>query len=133
MTSDICGAPISLNKAETLESWNNMVRAFLAHSAETPTHLGAVLQAEPDFALGFACKGLFSLLMGRAEMWEVAEDARTMAHQARAAGPITQREEWFIVALDRWLAESPTGSVAAMEHILDTWPQDAKADFRSRS
>ncbi len=127
MTSDICGAPVSLKEAETLASWNNMVRAFLAHSTETPTHLGAVLGSEPDFAMGFACKGIFSLLMGRAEMWEVAEDARTQAHQARAAGPITQREEWFIVALDRWLAESPTGSVAAMEHILDTWPQDSLA------
>jgi len=124
MTSDICNAPVSLKTSAALESWDNMVRAFLAHGTTTPQHLGAVLSAEPDFAMGFAAKGLFSLMMGRAEMWQVAEDARTAAHKARAAGPITQREEWWIVALDRWLAESPTGAVAAMEHVLSTHPQD---------
>jgi tetratricopeptide (TPR) repeat protein len=101
-----------------------MTLAFLAHGTTTPQHLGAVLSAEPDFAMGFAAKGLFSLMMGRAEMWEVAEAARDAAHAARAAGPITQREEWWIIALDRWLAESPTGAIAAMEHILNIFPED---------
>ncbi len=124
MTSDICNAPLSLKTPEALNSWNDMVRAFLAHGTTTPQHLGAVLTAEPDFAMGYAAKGLFSLMMGRAEMWEVAEAARDAAHRARAANPITQREEWWIIALDRWLAESPTGAVAAMEHILDVYPED---------
>lgn len=124
MTSDICNAPVSLKTPEAVESWDNMVRAFLSHGTTTPQHLGAVLEADPNFAMGFAAKGLFCLMMGRAEMWDAAEDARTAAHRARAAGPITQREEWWIVALDRWLADSPTGAVAAMEHVLDTYPQD---------
>ena len=64
MTSDICNAPLSLKTSTALESWNNMVRAFLAHGTTTPQHLGAVLEAEPDFAMGFAAKGLFSLMMG---------------------------------------------------------------------
>ena len=124
MTSDICNAPVSLKTAEGVESWDSMVRAMLAHGKTTPQHLGAVLEAEPDFAMGYAAKGLFCLMMGRAEMWQVAEDARTAAHKARAAGPITQREEWWIIALDRWLADSPTGAVAAMENVLSTYPQD---------
>ncbi|MGB3245173.1 MAG: tetratricopeptide repeat protein [Sulfitobacter sp.] len=124
MTRDICNAPLSLKTGAALVCWNDMVRAFLAHGTKTPLHLGAVLDAEPDFAMGFAAKGLFSLMMGRAEMWEIAEGARTAAHKARAAGPITQREEWWIIALDRWLADSPTGAVAAMEHVLETYPQD---------
>lgn len=124
MTSDICNAPVSLKTPEALASWDNMVRAMLAHGTTTPQHLGAVLEAEPDFAMAYAAKGLFSLMMGRAEMWQIAEDARTAAHKARAAGPITQREEWWIIALDRWLADSPTGAVAAMENVLATYPQD---------
>ena len=124
MTRDICNAPLSLKTPAALVDWNDMVRAFLAHGTATPQHLGAVLTAEPDFAMGYAAKGLFSLMMGRAEMWQVAEDARTAAHSARAAGPITQREEWWIIALDRWLADSPTGAVAAMEHVLDVCPED---------
>ena len=124
MTSDICNAPVSLSAPGALSSWNNMIRAFLAHGTTTPQHLGALLEAEPDFAMGYAAKGLFSLMMGRAEMWEVAEGARDAAHGARAKGPITQREALWITALDRWLAESPTGAVAAMEDVLAKHPTD---------
>ena len=124
MTSDICNAPISLKTAAAVDSWNAMIRAFLAHGAATPQHLGAVFEAEPDFVMGFAAKGLFSLMMGRAEMWDVAETARSDAHAARAAGPITPREEWWLTALDRWLADSPTGAVSAMEQVLEMHPQD---------
>ncbi|MBD3662311.1 tetratricopeptide repeat protein [Sulfitobacter aestuariivivens] len=125
MKSDICNAPLSLKSAAALSQWNDMVRAFLAHTPATPTHLGAVLEAEPEFAMGHAARGLFSLMMGRAELWDVAEAARTAAHKAREAGPITPREELWITALDRWLADSPTGAVAAMETVLAEHPQDS--------
>ena len=124
MTSDICNAPVSLSCATALDSWNNMVRAFLAHGQTTPHHLAATLDAAPDFAMGFAAKGLFCLMMGRAEMWDVAEAARTDAHRARMATPVNAREEWWITALDRWLADSPTGAVSAMEQVLALHPED---------
>jgi tetratricopeptide (TPR) repeat protein len=124
MKSDICAAPVSLTHATTVAEWNNMVRAFLAHGAATPQHLGAVLQAEPDFAMGHAARGLFSLMMGRAEMWQVAEDARTAAHAARAGQQVSNREAGWIDALDQWLADSPTGAIAALETVLKETPQD---------
>ncbi len=124
MNTDICSAPVSLQHAETLPHWNNMVRAFLAHGATTPQHLGTVLEAEPDFAMGHAVRGLFCLMAGRAEMWQVAEDARTAAHSARHAGAITKREAGWIDALDCWLADSPTGAIAALETVLRDAPQD---------
>jgi tetratricopeptide (TPR) repeat protein len=99
-----------------------MIRAFLAHKAETPQHLGAVLEAEPNFAMGHAVRGLFCLMAGRAEMWQVAEDARTAAHAARNAGPVNKREAGWIEALDQWLADSPTGAIAALETVLRNTP-----------
>ncbi len=124
MTSDICNAPLTLKTTDALTAWNSMVRAFLAHQASTPQHLAAVLAAEPDFVMGHAARGLFSLMMGRAELWQVAEDARTAAHAARAAGPITPREQGWLKALDCWLADSPTGAVAAIEEVLRAHPTD---------
>ncbi len=124
MKTDICNAPITLSADSSVSEWNGMIRAFLAHKAATPQHLGAVLEAEPGFAMGHAARGLFSLMMGRAEMWQVAEDARTAAHAARAQGDVTPREEGWIEALDCWLADSPTGAIAALERILDALPQD---------
>ena len=65
MKYDICQSPVSLKTDEALSEWNYMVHAFLAHSMATPTHLGAVLKGEPDFAMGHAARGLFSMMMGR--------------------------------------------------------------------
>ena len=75
MTVDICNASVSLQSTEALTSWNTMIHAFLAHGTATPQHLGATLEADPDFAMAHAARGLFSLMLGRAEMWAVAEGA----------------------------------------------------------
>jgi tetratricopeptide (TPR) repeat protein len=124
MNHDICNAPVSLQSQPALDSWNAMIRAFLAHKPATPQHLGAVIDAEPQFAMAHAARGIFSLMMGRAEMWQVAEDARTTAHAARAESGANSREAGWIAALDHWLADSPTGAVAALEAVLDDTPQD---------
>ncbi|GLT09318.1 tetratricopeptide repeat protein [Sulfitobacter porphyrae] len=124
MTNDICNAPVALTRPAALRSWNAMIRAFLAHKPETPQHLGDTLAAAPDFAMGHAARGLFSLMMGRAELWQVAEDARTAAHEAARNTQISPREKGWLDALDHWLADSPTGAIAALEGILDHWPQD---------
>ncbi len=124
MKSDLCNAPVSLEQGQTVESWNAMIRAFLAHGTATPQHLGAVLEAEPGFAMGHAARGLFSLMMGRAEMWQVAEDARSAAHVAATQSHLSGREQGWLDALDQWLADSPTGAVAALEKVLTAHPED---------
>lgn len=124
MMNDICNAPVALNNQEALQSWNAMIRAFLAHKAATPQHLADALNTAPDFAMGHAARGLFSLMMGRAEMWQAAEDARTAAHQAARQTTPSPREQGWLDALDHWLADSPTGAIAALEAVLDRCPQD---------
>jgi len=135
MKTDICHAPVTLEYDASIDSWNAMIRAFLAHKPATPVHLGEVLEAEPGFAMGHAARGLFSLMMGRAEMWQVAEDARAAAHAARAQNAMTKREEGWLDALDAWLADSPTGAISTLESILDHLPSDtltAKASHAIR-
>lgn len=124
MTVDICNASVSLQSAEALTSWNAMIRAFLAHGTATPQHLGATLGADPDFAMAHAARGLFSLMLGRAEMWAVAEGALVAAKTARAARPVSGREACWIDALEAWLAMHPTGAIAALEKALQDQPQD---------
>ena len=135
MKTDVCNAPVTLEHTSTVAEWDAMIFAFLAHKPATPTHLGAVLEAQPGFAMGHAARGLFSLLMGRAEMWQVAEDARTAAHAAAAQTTLSARERGWIEALDAWLADSPTGAIAALERVLDDLPHDtlsAKASHAIR-
>ncbi|MEM6761133.1 MAG: tetratricopeptide repeat protein [Pseudomonadota bacterium] len=124
MLFDRCQSPVSLSKAESLQEWDSMIQAFLAHGTATPQHLGAVLAAEPAFAMGHAARGLFSMLMGRAELVETAREALAAAKSARAKGPVTRREALWIQALELWLAGRPTGVVVAMEEVLDAHPSD---------
>lgn len=124
MMYDVCQSPVSLDSAEALADWNAMIHAFLAHGTATPVHLGAVMEANPNLAMGHAARGLFSLMMGRAELVRTAREALTHATSALDAVPATTRERQWVLALERWLAGSPSGAIAAMEDVLRTHPGD---------
>ena len=121
MTEDLSGCAVSLSSPVAVEAWNDMTRAFLAHSATTPGHLGTVLETEPDFAMGLAAKGLFSMMLGRREMVGVAREA----HAAALALPTPHlREQLWVRALGEWLRGFPSRSVACMEDALRHNPRD---------
>lgn len=124
MAQDMFGADVTLASPLDVDNWNKMTRAFLAHSAETPTHLGAVLSAAPDFAMGYAIKGLFMLLLGRRELVEDARQAARDAHAALTRVGASAREQAYVRALDSWLAGRPSGAVAEMETALLADPRD---------
>ncbi|MEP2654632.1 MAG: tetratricopeptide repeat protein [Sedimentitalea sp.] len=124
MMYDICNSPVSLETSKALDDWNGMIRAFLAHGTATPVHLGAVLTAQPDLAMGHAARGLFSLMMGRAELVETAKQAAIAAQHAKANSASSFREEAWTRALDHWLAGCPSHAVAALEGVLRRHPED---------
>ena len=124
MMFDLCQSPVTLEQKQSLSEWNSLIHAFLAHGTSTPQHLGAILQAEPEFAMGHAARGLFSLMMGRAELVVTAQEALIAARAARNAGPITRREALWIEALAQWLDHNPSSAVAAMEEVLSIHPSD---------
>ncbi len=125
MMTDVFGQECSLTTTQGLEDWNAVLLGFLAHAAVTPTHLMAVLEAEPEFALGHAIKGLFYALLGRRELVEVSQQALDRA-QTVAEGA-TPRERLFIAALADWMAGRPTASVRHLETVLRSHPADALA------
>jgi len=124
MMLDICQSPVSLEEPLLVSEWNGMIRAFLAHGTATPTHLGAVLAGAPEFAMGHAAKGLFSLMMGRRELNAVAREAGQAAVSALAASGGNTRERLWVRALGEWLDGRPSGAVAAMERVLVDHPTD---------
>ncbi|MEL7099376.1 MAG: tetratricopeptide repeat protein [Pseudomonadota bacterium] len=118
---DVTGCPVHLPSADAVAHWDGVIHGFLSHGTQTPVHLGEVLEAAPDFALGHAAKGLFSLMMGRAEL---IAPARAALASARNAPHPDQRTALWVRALEAWLGGSPKGAIAAMEEVLARHPTD---------
>ena len=124
---DIYGCEVTLNNKDALKSWNKTISGFLTHSASTGADLTATLEKASEFAIAHACKGLFSLLLGRREMHAVARDALVKAKACDTQNPVSKREKSFISALEAWLTGQPTKSVAELEILLNSRPHDALA------
>ena len=123
MSDDLSGIPTSL-PGHLIEDWDRVVLGILSHAASTGPDLNRVLAAAPDFALGQAIRGVSCLLLGRAEMVEIARQAYAAA---LAGAPATMREIAFVHALGDWLSGRPTRAVARIEVVLALNPRDALA------
>ncbi|WP_298290327.1 tetratricopeptide repeat protein [uncultured Litoreibacter sp.] len=127
MYQDVFGQDTSLKTRAAGESWDQTLKAFMAHGAATPTHLVATLEAEPDFALGYAVKGMFYLLLGRSELVQTAREALGLAEASAMASPVTAREQSFISALKAFLNGKPSVAVDHLEDVLKVHPGDTLA------
>ena len=125
MTHDLFGQDSSLTQRKALEDWNAVQLGVLAHGADTAVHLGAVLDAEPEFALAHAIKGLSLLMLGRRELLPVAQEALAVAKTCYEGA--LPRERKYIDALDSWMGGRPSEAIARMEEVLTTCPTDALA------
>ena len=127
MKFDVFGQPTSLSNESALDAWNDTLLGFLAHSADTPKHLGRVLDAAPEFALAHAVKGMFYILLGRRELMQTAQDAHAGATRALDQATATARERKFVDALGVWLDGRPSAAIERLEEVLTGHPEDALA------
>lgn len=122
--TDMCACPVTISSSAALGDWNGVIHGLLSHGQQTPVHLGRLMEAEPDFAMGHAARGLFCLMTGRAEVITPAHDALAKAKECAAHTAITPREAGWITALDLWLQGRPTAAIVAVEDILRALPHD---------
>lgn len=125
MISDCFGQECSLVDPAAMAHWNAVQKGVLSHAAAAPQHLGGLLSAAPDFALGHAAKGMFLLLLGRAELHSDAQAALARAQGSYADA--LPRERLYVDALAVWLEGRPSAAVALLEELLRGWPCDTLA------
>ncbi|MEM9048051.1 MAG: tetratricopeptide repeat protein [Pseudomonadota bacterium] len=123
MLQDLNGLDVSIASTMGRDAWNATQAAFLAHSAATPQRLTECLGAAPDFALGHAAKGLFYLLLGRAELVPAAR----LALDAAVAGHADAREAIYVRALRAALRGHMALAANMLDDLLAIWPRDALA------
>ena len=129
MTTDFCGCPVTLGRGAdreaALAAWNDTIRGFLSHAAATPERLERTISLAPDFALAYACRGLFCLLLGRRELVDAARSCCATAEGL--AADIGPRERLYLRALRAWLDGQPSGAAWLIEDALALFPGDALA------
>ncbi|MEO0618161.1 MAG: tetratricopeptide repeat protein [Pseudomonadota bacterium] len=124
-TLDVHGCPVHFQTSNARDAWDALNIAFLSHDARTGDHLAALLSCAPTFALGQACRGLFSLLLGRRELVETAQEALSYARRAAEDnGAVDTRTQTYIAALDAYLSDR----LFKAADILDTYLADAPHD-----
>lgn len=124
---DAAGLPLTMDDARATTAWNGVVTGFLAHSAATPKHLDETLTRAPGFALGWAAKGMFYLLLGRSELTRIAAQALDQARAGLASGGGTWREQQHVAALAAYLAGRPSQAAQILEGVLERHPEDSLA------
>lgn len=123
LPEDLSGVPTSL-PAALIGDWNRVILGILSHAASTGSDLNRVLAVAPDFALGQAIRGVSCLLLGRAEMVGIAQQAYAAA---LSGAPASMREIAFVHALGDWLNGRPSRAAARMQVVLTLNPRDALA------
>ncbi len=118
LKQDSYGCDVTVSNDNALSAWNKTLHGFLAHSASTGITLGETLELEPEFALAQFCKGFFSLLLGRKELNEVANEAFASAKASDKQNPVSERERHFINALGFWLEGNLRAAISEMESVL---------------
>lgn len=123
---DSFGYKVTTSRPDALRHWEKTVRAFISHAADTPVHLQATLDADPNFAFAHIAKGFFLLLLGRRELLEAAEAAYREASRI-VAEESTPRERDFVEALRLYFEGDLTASAARVDQVLAEHPRDALA------
>jgi tetratricopeptide (TPR) repeat protein len=127
MYHDLSGDPISVANEAARLAWNDTLEAVLAHASAAPEHLARTLEADPDFALAHAAKGLMLLSLARVELLAPARDCLAQARAGAALRPATPRERMVIEALALWLDGAPRRAAQRLEAILAEHPHDVLA------
>lgn len=127
MPHDLSGDRITIASDAARLAWNDTLEALLAHAAATPEHLARTLEADPDFALAQAAKGLMLLSLARRELVAPAGECLVRARAALRLRPVTRREAMVVEALEQWLADAPRRAAETLEAVLDAHPFDVLA------
>lgn len=127
MYYDLSGDIVTVANDAARSAWNGTLEALLSHAASTPEHLARTFEADPDFALAHAAKGLMLLSLAKPELLGAARDCLARAQASIAQRPVTLRERMVVEALALWLADTPRQAAKRLEAILLAHPFDALA------
>jgi tetratricopeptide (TPR) repeat protein len=125
--TDRLGVSLTTESDLAARHWSDTVEHVLSHAAATPASLAATLEADPDFALAHAAKGIMLMTLARGELVGAARAALATARAAAARRPVTVREQGYVQALDALIDGRPFAAADRLEANLVGAPHDILA------
>jgi len=127
LRTDASGLDATCASSEAMGAWNRTVEHFLSHDKATPISLSEALAADANFAIAWCAKGLFTVLLARAELVAPARDALARAEASVHMRGATARERLYVEALRSAAEGRLFDAVGALEGILEAHPRDSLA------
>lgn len=122
MNQDERGHALTTSSSTASEEIDLAVHNFLHWKSDVVPHVGASLQADPDFAFAHVVSGLIMHGARNVHFREKIEDALAQAH--RTAAGLSERENLYVQALEASAGGRITEAVALYEAILAKHPTD---------
>jgi hypothetical protein len=122
MQRDQWGHPLSTPSAEAAAAMDRAVNSYIGWRTDVMDHLGAAVEADPDFALPHAAKGILALSLRKPELKPKAEALLAKARAARP--PETDRERRYLAALEAAIGGHVTAAASQYEAIARACPHD---------
>ena len=123
--TDPRGLTLTTESDVAATAFNDAISNFMDWRTATMVHLKAALEADPEFPLAHAIKGIFTLGLRQPATYESVAKSLTAAKRGRAS--VTPREQAYIDALEDMLAGNLTAAVARFEAVIEANPLDLLA------
>ena len=125
MQQDSSGHALTTDSAEAAAAFDRAVASYVAWRTDTIDHIQAANDADPEFALPYAARGILTINLRKPELRAPAEALLAAARAART--PETERERRYIAALDAAIGGRITEAVTHYEAIARAHPHDLLA------
>jgi hypothetical protein len=125
MHRDALGLTLTTQSAAAAKAFDHAVAGYVGYRADAMPRVVAVTEADPAFGLGHVLTGYFMMLAFKQDAVPRAQQSATDAQ--RHLGNATSREQAHLAALQAWIAQDATRTVAVWEQILRDHPRDILA------
>ncbi len=120
MVTDHWGYALTTPEPAAAAALNRVFASYIGFRTDLMGHLETAIDADPDFALARAIRGILIVSLRKPELYPAARAELAAARAARP--PASAREKLYLEALEAALQDRVTAAAACYEEIVNIQP-----------
>ncbi|MEM6944149.1 MAG: tetratricopeptide repeat protein [Pseudomonadota bacterium] len=125
--ADEDGLVFTASRPESVEAYDDVIRAFVGFRRDTAARVQKLLEADPEMPMAIAARGYLTKMVGTSETGSVVREMTARLSEMSAEGRLNPREQRHARALAAWEQGQMEQATAIWEGILQQDPNDALA------